>query len=152
MNGIKMEDCKFYVDEEKRTVVCVIACDPDAENPIRVDRLVIDFIMDNFQFPDIDFDSAVNYGKLYQALKMPKRFVGKAVCAEGDEWNEELGRKLAFYRAKDKCYKSFFKRANLFAQKIDQRLNQAMDMFNEMGVKLDENRDKLLDEIDEMLK
>ena len=144
MNGIKMEDCEFYVDEEKRTIVCVID---------ETEDMLLEFILENMSFGDFDLYNAIMWcGRIKYKLKMPNRFVGKAVCAEGDEWNEELGRKLAFYRAKDKCYKSFFKRANLFVQKIDQRLNQAMDMFNEMGAKLDENRDKLLEEIDEMLK
>ena len=39
MNGVKMSDCRFYVNEEKRTVVCVI---PNTQN------MVIDFILDNF--------------------------------------------------------------------------------------------------------
>ena len=142
MKGIKMSDCRFYVDEDARTIVCVI---PNTR------EMVLDFIYEHFRWSDIDFYGASDY-KLDNKLKMPNSFMGKAVCADEDEWDEELGRKIAFSRAKDKCYKSFFKRANLFVQMIDMRLGDALEMFNTFGEKLATKKQTLEDEINSKIK
>lgn len=148
MNGIKMSDCKFYVNEAERTVICVI--------PRRIKRgdyftdtedMLIDFINDNFNFADVDISDAVWLHR--EAYRMPKSFMGKAVCAKDDEWDEELGKMIAFSRAKDKCYRSFFKRANVLVNTIDRRLNDMMTMLNEMGDKLNDKREKLEHMIEE---
>ena len=149
MNGIKMSDCKFYIDKEARTVVCVIP------NKLGEDKftkdMVHDFIADNFRFNDIDFDFALNYRWQEKNLEMPHSFIGKAVCAPEDEWNEELGRTIAFSRAKNKCYKSFFKRANRLVQTLDKRLGDMITMFNDFGLKLENNREMLQAKIDHQL-
>lgn len=153
MNGIKMSDCKFYVDKEARTVICVIP------NKIRhkngditiVSAMVEDFITENFRFNDIDFDFALNYSWQEKNLEMPHSFMGKAVCSKDDEWNEDTGRLIAYQRAKDKCYKSFFKRANTFIQTIDRRLNEMITSFNDMGDKLSDRNLEIQQKIDEAL-
>lgn len=139
MNGIKMSECKFYVDEEARTVICVI---PQTEH------MVLDFIWEHFDWPDVNLSDAIDY-HMRQDIKMPKSFMGKAVCAAEDEWNEETGRMIAFSRAKDKCYKSFFKRANKFVQTVDRRLGDMIELFNDFGLKLEGKRTALQDQIDE---
>ena len=96
----------------------------------------------------MDFWMGTQY-HLEDKIEMPKSFVGKAVCAEGDEWNEETGRMVAFAKAKDKCYKSFFKRANIFVQTIDARLGDMIETFNDFGLKLDAKRTALQTQIDE---
>lgn len=141
MNGIKMSDCKFYVDENARTVICVI---PDTK------EMVLEFIHEHFKFTDFSIGYSINYN-LENKLYMPYSFMGKAVCAAGDEWNEELGRKIAFSRAKDKCYKSFFKRANKLVQALDGRLGDMITMFNDFGMKLEEKREALQNKIDECM-
>ena len=154
MNGIKMSECKFYVDKEARTVVCVIP------NKIRhkngditiVSAMVEDFIEKNFRFNDLDFDYALTYGWQEKNLEMPNSFMGKAVCADEDEWDEEVGRKIAFSRAKDKCYKSFFKRANLLVQTVDRRLGDMITAFNDFGLKLEQKREALQKEIESKIK
>ena len=89
------------------------------------------------------------HGTFAKNLRMPKSFTGKAVCASEDEWNEETGRMIAFAKAKDKCYKSFFKRANIFVQTVDARLGDMIETFNNFGLKLDAKRIALQDQIDE---
>lgn len=138
MNGIKMSDCKFYVNEEERIVICVIP---------KTKYILSDFIEDNFQYNDINFDYGISTVFMSE-LAMPSSFTGKAVCSPEDKWDEELGRLIAFSRAKDKCYKSFFKRANKLVQTIDRRLNNIMDSFNDFGVKLEDKREKLNTMID----
>ena len=139
MNGIKMSDCRFYVNEDARTVVCVI---PNTR------RMVSDFIKQHFSFGDIDFWYALED---VDRVRMPQSFMGKAVCASEDEWDEETGRMIAFSRAKDKCYKSFFKRANKFVQAVDTRLGDMISMFNDFGMKLENKRENLQEQINERI-
>ena len=140
MKGIKMSDCRFYVNETERVSVCII---PNTET------MVEDFILDNFNYPELDF---IVYGGLRKVIKMPYSFMGKAICAPEDEWNEELGRKIAFSRAKDKCYKSFFKRANMLVQTVDRRLGDMINTFNDLGLKLSEKREALESDIESKIK
>lgn len=141
MNGIKMKDCKFYIDEEARTVVCVI---PNTKT------MVYDFIREHFDWGDISMYDAMCW-RLSDTIGMPHSFMGKAVCAPEDEWNKETGCMIAFSRAKDKCYKSFFKRANYFVQTIDRRLGDMIEMFNDFGMKLENKREALQNEIDDRI-
>ena len=142
MKGIKMSDCRFYVDEDARVVVCVI---PNTND------MLIDFVREHFRWDDVDLDYAIDY-HFEPKLQMPRSFMGKAVCAAEDEWNEELGSKIAFSRAKDKCYKSFFKRANLLVQTYDRRLGDMIEMFNDFGLKLDSKREALQKVIEGQIK
>jgi hypothetical protein len=116
--------------------------------------MLVNFIKEHANFSDLSLYDAINFwdGKWYESLCMPYSFMGKATCAEEDEWNEELGRKIAFSRAKDKCYKSFFKRANRFVQAIDNRLGDMITLFNDFGMKLENKRDILQGQIDELIK
>ena len=142
MNGIKMSDCNFYVNEEKRTVVCVI---PNTK------QMLEEFFYEHFNFSDINMIDGIEFSRKTEAqLWMPQYFTGKAVCSESDEWNEELGRLIAFNRARTKCYKSFFKRANKMVQAIDRRLGDMIDTFNDFGMKIDAKQTALEAKIEEM--
>ena len=141
MNGIKMSDCKFYVNEQARTVVCAI---PNTQGMLR------DFIYQHFQFKDIDIWEATNWSMM-DKITMPYSFMGKAVCAPEDEWNEKVGRMIAFARAKDKCYKSFFRRANMLIQAIDKRLNDMITTFNDFGMRLEAKHEALQTQINEKI-
>ena len=154
MNGIKMSDCKFYVNEKERMVICVIPPYIKRDGVSWcTDRMVIDYIGENFAFSDVDMYNAIGFyeSKLPKKLKMPYTFIGKAKCAPEDEWNEETGKIIAFSRAKDKCYKSFFKRANMFVQTIDKRLNDMITSFNNFGMKLEDKRVALQQNIDKRI-
>ena len=142
MNGIKMSDCRFYVNEEERTVVCVI---PNTK------YMVTEFISGHFRWNDIDFDMALGYRYSEKELHMPCSFMGKAVCAPEDKWDVETGKLIAFVRAKDKCYKSFFKRATRFVNTIDSRVENIMTIFNDFGRKLENKNSALLQKIEEQI-
>ncbi len=138
MNGIKMSDCKFYVNEDERVVVCVIQ---------NTKYMFEDYVCDHFRWKDFD----IGYLLPSNTYEMPDSFMGKAVCSENDEWNEDLGRKIAFSRAKDKCYRSFFKRANSLINGIDRRLGEMVDSFNTFGDNLSKKKDNLQYQIDQEL-
>lgn len=137
---IKQTDCKFIVKPEERMVICVIDND--------VSDMLLNFIQDEASFKDIEIYSFHDFD---QKLRMPHSFMGKAVCAPEDEWDEALGRKIAYSRAKNKLYTSFFKRANLYIQTVDKRLGNMIEKFNDFGTALDNNRQKLDDEIERAL-
>ena len=137
--GISMKDCKFYVNEEERVVVCVIHNTED---------MLTNFINENFGFSDFNISWGLTI-KFFGELDLPNSFIGKAVCAKDDEWNVEKGKLLAYSRAKDKCYKSFFKRANLLINAIDRRLGDMIEVFNNFGMKLEDNRSRLEEKIGE---
>lgn len=150
MNGIKMSDCHFYVNEPERTVVCVIPATMKA-NKQRTSQMLLNFVQEHFQFSDVNMYDALSFWSdtFSKELTMPRSFIGKAVCAPEDEWNEETGRMIAFSRAKDKCYKSFFKRANTLVQTVDRRLGDMITMFNDFGMKLEDKREGLQQKINE---
>ena len=128
---IDMKDCKFILKPDERRIVCIYYTDPE---------ILIDYLNHNCNV-------YTDY-KEYNILKMRHYYTGIATCAPEDEWNEELGRKIAFSKAKDKCYKSFFKRANTIVQTIDCRLGDMIEMFNDFGLKLENKRQALQDQID----
>lgn len=138
MKGIKMSNCRFYVDEEARTVICVV---PNTKT------MVVDYIEENFNFNDISLADFGYSRSVFKSLLMPNSFTGKAVCAAEDPWNEEAGKLLAYSRAKDKCYKSFFRRANYFVQLIDARLGDMVEHFNNFGIKLANNTKRVEDKL-----
>lgn len=110
------ERCQYIVDKEKRKVVCVIH---DTK------RLLFDFIY--------DYDSQIALPISNDVMRMPNQFSGVATCAEGDEWNEQLGRDIAFARAKYKLDRSFFRRANNFINMLDKRIDRMYNEFNQYG-------------------
>ena len=136
MNGIKMNDCKFYVDEAARTIVCVIP---------RTTNMLLDFIVEHFKWGDVNMYDSINRWdneRFYTSLRMPNSFMGKAVCSPDDEWNEETGKIIAFSRAKDNLLKSFFKHARTYISTIDKWLEEAIEIINTMGDKLFENTER----------
>lgn len=137
--NITAKNAKFIVNKEKRVVVCVIE---------RTSFMFIDFVLDNFRI-GVDVDNHWNWthrksdkNNLREKLYMPNKFVGIAVCSPDDEWNEEIGRTIAFSRAKDNVLKSFFKRANTYVNTLDKWLNESVDIINQLGAKLEVNTEK----------
>lgn len=108
--------CQYIIDKEKGKVVCVIH---DTKH------LLSDFIF--------DYDESLTVQGEWKVIQMPNQFSGVATCAEGDEWNEQLGRDIAFARAKYKLDRSFFKRANNFINMLDKRIDRMYNEFNQYG-------------------
>lgn len=133
--NVKQKDCRFYVDENARKVVCVIP---------RTRDMVLDYIDD---FP-------VQWcmrGKKAKELLLPSSFTGVATCHPNDEFNVETGKLIAFHKAKHKLCTSFFKRANKFVNYVDEELNKAMDSFNDFGDRLSEAANARENEIQKRL-
>ena len=137
--NVTTDDARFIVDEKNKVVVCVIENTSD---------LFVDFVYQNFRIStDCDVDYARfhhhNFKNLFiDKLTMPNKFVGVARCGEDDEWNEDIGRLIAFSRAKDSLLKSFYKRAQTYLNTLDTWLAEAVDTLNNLGEKLESNTEK----------
>lgn len=143
--NISMEDAKFIVNEDNHVVVCVI------EN---TKRLFIDFANKNFHIgTDLGFLSTwdKSYPDFQDKLYMPNKFVGVAKCSPDDEWDENIGRIIAFSRAKDNLLKSFFKRAQFYVTSIEDWLDDAVEILNNLGNKLTNNSDHRHAYIEELI-
>lgn len=129
--NITKDKAQFIVNEDARKVVCIID---------HTSHLFLHYAEKNLKIlPDCDALWGGNGSRLYPKLKMPNKFVGIASCNPEDEFSVETGKLIAFTRAKDKIQNSFFKRANLYINTIDDWLNQAMDAINSYGEKLEIN-------------
>jgi len=141
--NIHPEDCRYIVNEDKRKVICII---DDTE------KLFINFANKNFEIPYDCTDTYFgNKSNLRPRLLMPKRFWGVATCDESDVWDEEIGKKLAFSKAKDKLNNSFVKRANLYVQTFDKYLDRAVEMLNNVCFKLNTSTDHRHNKLDALL-
>lgn len=129
--NVKPSDCRFVVNKDKRTVVCIYDNCEDT---------FINFITENCQL-DLSFSPWDN-PLLEKRIKMPNRFIGITTCSMEDEWDEEVGRLIAFSRMKDKLNRSFFKRANTFFQTVDKWLDETAMIVNEVGEKLEINQER----------
>lgn len=124
-----MEDCNFYVDEEKRTIACVLENTKYMFTKFIGDKLYLDPWCCSFNGAD--------NSKLIFALHMPNRFVGVAKCATEDTWDVELGKKIAYLRLREKVYRSFFNKARHYIDTLDEYLERSAMEINRMGEKLD---------------
>jgi len=120
------ENVRFIVQPERRKVVCIIS---NTKNYLGD---FIDLWGNDWSVP----------WKVEEILRMPDRFVGVATCDENDEWNEEIGKSIAFSRAKYKLHNSFFKRANTFVNECGRALNKLIDSLNDYGEQLSANAEK----------
>lgn len=143
--NIKKEDCRFIVNEEKRTVVCIID-----QTRALLFRFIDPYSWNTqVQIGSISFEPRK---ELLLDLMLPDKFIGKAVCSKDDKWDPEVGKLIAFDRAKNKLHSAFFKRAQLFSNEIDRSLTQLVASFNEYGEQLSKSADKRAKKIEELTK
>lgn len=131
-----IEDCNFYINEEKRIVTCVI-------NDTKY--MFMEFVKD-FALKYKNSDIFVN-ANTWKKFEMPARFVGIARCHPDDVFDPSLGKVIAYSRAQKNMYKSFFKRANTYVQLLDDSLDRIVGTFNNMG----ENISKAADSTDKLI-
>lgn len=120
------ENVRFIVQPERRKVVCIIS---------NTKYYLGDFV-------DLWGNDWCAPNRIEDILRMPDRFVGVATCDENDEWNEEVGKAIAFSRAKYKLHNSFFKRANTFVNECDRALSKLITSLNDYGEQLSANAEK----------
>lgn len=125
--GVNKKNCRFYVDEAARVVVCVI---PDTR-PTFINFLEENLYQNEIMLPlpnyrDYDFPSSIS---------------AKAKCAPEDEWDEEFGRELAYQRAKEKYYRYFFNYADKYFAYIEKQVSRCAELFNGIQARLNKKAD-----------
>lgn len=137
-HSIKREDVKYFVNEEKRTVVAVLE---------GTECLFVDFMYENNgPLPYRD------YYELDDRYSLPNRFVGIAKCSANDEWNEQLGKLIAFDRLKEKVNNSFIKCANKYIEDMDEAIDTFCRNTKAYLVKLESNSDRRRNLINQLIK
>lgn len=124
--SIRKEDVKFVVNKEKRTVICYIE---------GTKNIFMDFVYNNFS---LGYNTHMDYNKLI----LPNRFIGKATCAAGDEWDEEKGKLLAYDRMKNEINEKFRRAAQYYVNWYDKELASAVNITNEYCNKLYHNKER----------
>lgn len=118
MYNIGKNDVNYNVNEEKRTIVAYVE---------GIEDMFRNFVYKNYRPLKGSF-------LLYDPrLRMPNRFYAKAVCSKDDEWDVELGKRIAFDRLKDKINNSFFSRASYFVTEMDRHLEIFCEKVNNYG-------------------
>jgi len=130
---------QYIVKEDERVVICVINGTKNYFSDYMSHRLCQQNYLDNI---------AVYVEGKYN---LKNSYSGVARCAPGDEWNEELGRKIAFNKAKEKLNSAFFKRAKTYVNEVDNWFNQLVGVINNYGSRLADDAAKREKEIEQML-
>lgn len=126
----------YVINEQNKTVVFIIN---------KTQSLFIDFIQDN------NFNKFSLNDDFIKKFYMPNHFFGVARCSDNDKWDVEVGKAIAFSRAKDKLNKSFFKRCSNYVKMADQWIDNIVEIINIVGDKLTFNTAKRHDYIEELL-
>lgn len=137
-HNIRKEDVTYIVQPEQKKVIAYIE---------GTKWMFIDFVNENYP----NFHIFWHYEPLEAKLEMPARFVGISTCSPDDEWDENLGKLIAFDRMKDNLNKSFFKRANTFVAEMERRLDIFCDRTNAYGTKLEANTERRKQLIEKLL-
>lgn len=125
--GVNKKNCRFYVDEAARVVVCVI---PDTRSTF------ISFLEENLYQNEIMLPLPN-----YRDYDFPSSISAKAKCAPEDEWDEEFGRELAYQRAKEKYYRYFFNLADKYFAYIEKQVSRCSELFNGIQARLNKKAD-----------
>ena len=88
---------KFFVNDEKKTVVCVIDFEINLLEIEAVQRMLNDHQFSNF-IANISYDSECDFGICKFKVS------GKAKATDEDKFDEEFGRRLAKTRAQEKAF------------------------------------------------
>lgn len=127
---------KYVVLPEMRMVKCFLT---DTQN-IANDTLL-----------DVDGDIATS--EVYHPrYKMPNQYLGVAHCNPNDEWNPELGKQIAYDKAREKLDRSLFKRLQLYVNRCDKHYYDVVNSINVLGRRLSQSHDHRTERIETALK
>ena len=81
--------------------------------------------------------------------ELPNQFVGVAHCAENDVWNPEIGKRVAYDKARAKLDRSLFKRLQHYVDEQEKSLDEVVFRINALGRKLSMSAQHRTDRINE---
>lgn len=120
----------YYIKEKEGIVIAKV-------NKKDIVRNVVDSLTDPFTEQGADFrevylsdifGSLVFSSSYYKLL--PDYFVGKAICSAEDEFDVEIGKKIARERALTSYYKVRLKFINIIADFLSEKLDKCEDQLN----------------------
>ena len=117
--SVSQNDCNYIVDKENRRIICIYR--PPC-------RIVVSYI--NATCPYVFMPE-----RLYESMTLKSYYRGIAVCAEGDEWDEDFGKLVAFNKVREKYYNAVWRRVNRFFNWLDDSTNESARQFDYMGDK-----------------
>ena len=83
---------------------------------------------------------------------MPNQYLGVAYCNPNDEWNPELGKQIAYDKARAKLDRSLFKRLQLYVNRCDKYYNDVVNSINVLGRRLSQSHSHRAERIEAALK
>lgn len=125
-----MDKIQYYVNKDARTVVCVINSTEKSFLNYLAHRPMNEFFYSTF----FSHDKRMK-------LFMPKTFKGVAKCNPNDEWNEEIGKLIAYDKARMKENASFFKRAQFVLDELNKFGDMFYEQINAYGARLERAHD-----------
>lgn len=128
--NVRADMGRYIINKDQKKVICILD---------NTEELFIVFADQNLPISPVCDTLDMTTSKLYSRLRMPKKFIGIATCGPDDEFDPEIGKLIAFSRAKDKLQTSFFKRANYYINILDIWVNAALESINTYGEKLELN-------------
>lgn len=125
--SVSQNDCNYIVDKENRRIICLY-------RPPR--NIVYTYLSVTCPYVHM-----LLTGKLYDQMALKSYYRGIAVCAEGDEWDEDFGKLVAFNKVREKYYNAVWRRVNHFFNWLDDSVNESARQFDYMGDKWNKSID-----------
>lgn len=120
----------YYIKEKEGIVIAKVNKKDIVRNV--VDSLTEPFTEQGTNFREVylsDIFEGLIFGSSYYKL-LPDYFVGKAVCSVEDEFDVEIGKKIASERALTSYYKVRLKFINIIADFLSEKLDKCEDQLN----------------------
>ena len=127
----------FVVNKEKRTVCCYI----DSSYADRYSQAVRNGILENKISPydDMDYYSFTRF-----CLKgKPKTVSATAKCSPDDEWNEDIGKRVASLKLQNKILKAVNRAAKELFKEYCKKTSEMLSIGFLTSMKISENRSKI---------
>ena len=135
--NIKMKDCAFTIDRAHRRVICVIKI----SKSIAFDYLNNIESMLSMTIPD----------EVASRMYLPPSIVGIATCAEEDEWDEEIGKRVAYNKAKLNFVSKLYFAFNVYFSFANKTLGELAATCDILGSRMSANIIRSQQKVEEMI-
>lgn len=115
---------QYFINEEKKTIVCKIFCDRDKSYDFRNPEKVASL-------------GALVYCNFYEDCG-GYEFIGRSVCAGNDEFDVELGKKIAY----DKAMRKLLKFKVQYCNDMIDSMHEVIDVFKKSIIKAEKEAKK----------
>lgn len=128
----------YYIKEKERIVVAVLKMSGD-EFTHSIDRVVEKNMS---QTKEVNAFCPRYFGSFFSGSIRCKEFTGIARCSINDEWNPEIGKRIAFLKANKKCKRYLFNSAVSAVQFFTDVANDMKNYAFKMSMSIEKLRDE----------